>query len=77
MSEFTLGQAIRGARVKHIRKADLERWGAGVMALESELALGPDVSNEPSCPSCGRLRYCDLNKCGWYPQPVAEEQEDV
>jgi hypothetical protein len=36
-----------------------------VVALKE---IGPDVSKEPCCPSCGRLRYCDLDECGWYPR---------
>lgn len=36
-SKFSLGRAIRGARVNRIRAATLEGWGAAVMDLEDEL----------------------------------------
>lgn len=36
-SEFTLADAIRGARVSRVRKADLEMWGKGVQALQTLL----------------------------------------
>jgi hypothetical protein len=54
--------------VTELREAHHALHPAALATAIEALELGPDVTHEPSCPSCGRLRYCDLDECGWYPR---------
>mgnify|MGYP001619051799 CR=1 FL=1 len=72
MSEFTLGMAIRGARVNRIRAPILMKWGQAVMDLEAEnAALKAKLEAYDHLLDCKLAWAWDMEQDGGSPIEVA------